>query len=62
MMMSKSSFAKGIKGLALVAASGILAAQTAPPIGKFYIVGMGTAPDLITVRAQKVIARLLYKS
>jgi precorrin-4 methylase len=25
--------------------------------GKFYIVGMGTAPDLITVRAQKAIAR-----
>ncbi len=29
----------------------------AQPAGKFYIVGMGTAPDLITVRAQKVIAR-----
>jgi len=45
----------------IVVASRILAAQTVPPIGKFYIVGMGTAPDLITVRAQKVIARLLYK-
>jgi len=57
MIMSKSSFAKRIGGVVLVAASGILAAQTAPPTGKFYIVGMGTAPDLITVRAQKVIAR-----
>src|SRR5208283_2522495 len=56
-IMSKSSFAKRISGLVLVAASGIVAAQTAPPMGKFYIVGMGTAPDLITVRAQKVIAR-----
>jgi len=27
------------------------------PAGRFYIVGMGTAPDLITVRAQKVIER-----
>jgi len=27
------------------------------PAGRFYIVGMGTAPDLITVRAQKAIAR-----
>jgi precorrin-4 methylase len=26
-------------------------------MGKFYIVGMGTAPDLITVRAQRAIAR-----
>jgi precorrin-4 methylase len=42
----------------LVATSGILAAQAAAPsMGKFYIVGMGTAPDLITLRAQKVIAR-----
>jgi precorrin-4 methylase len=32
-------------------------AQPAPATGKFYIVGMGTAPDLITVRAQRVIAR-----
>jgi precorrin-4/cobalt-precorrin-4 C11-methyltransferase len=46
-----------IAGL-LLALSGILAAQTpAASMGKFYIVGMGTAPDLITIRAQKVIAR-----
>ena len=36
--------------------SGIAVAQPARPTGKFYIVGMGTAPDLITVRAQRVIA------
>lgn len=35
---------------------GICAAQTAPA-GKFIIVGMGTAPDLMTIRAQNVIAR-----
>ncbi len=29
----------------------------ARPMGKFYIVGMGTAPDLITLRAQKAIAQ-----
>lgn len=28
-----------------------------PATGKFFIVGMGTAPDLITVRAQNTIAR-----
>ncbi len=56
--MSKSPFVKRIRCLVLLATSGILAAQTGPPsTGKFYIVGMGTAPDLITVRAQKVIAR-----
>jgi precorrin-4 methylase len=37
--------------------SGIAAAQPTRAAGKFYIVGMGTAPDLITVRAQRVIAR-----
>jgi precorrin-4 methylase len=50
--------AKQIRCLVLVAAGGVLAAQPAGPArGKFYIVGMGTAPDLLTVRAQKVIAR-----
>ncbi len=56
--MSKSPFVKRIRCLVLLATSGILAAQTAAlSTGKFYIVGMGTTPDLITVRAQKVIAR-----
>lgn len=36
--------------------AGLCFAQNAGA-GKFYIVGMGTAPDLITLRAQKVIAR-----
>jgi len=41
-----------------ILASGFLAAQpTAPSPGKFYIVGMGTAPDLITLRAQRVLAK-----
>jgi precorrin-4 methylase len=48
---------KHFRYLLLIASIGIAAAQPAPPAGKFYIVGMGTAPDLITVRAQKVIAR-----
>lgn len=35
-----------------------MAAAAEPPApGKSYIVGMGTAPDLVTVRAQKVIAK-----
>ena len=56
--LSKSPFAKRIRCLVLAATGGILPAQSpAPSLGKFYIVGMGTAPDLITVRAQKVIAR-----
>ena len=56
--MSRSLFVKRIRCLVLLATGGIVAAKTtAPPMGKFYIVGMGTAPDLITVRAQKVIAR-----
>jgi precorrin-4 methylase len=33
------------------------AAVAANPSGKFYIVGMGTTPDLMTIRAEKVIAR-----
>ncbi len=37
-------------------AGGVCAAQS-PPAGKFYIVGMGTAPDLMTLRAQHTIAR-----
>jgi precorrin-4/cobalt-precorrin-4 C11-methyltransferase len=58
MMLSKSPLAKRIRCLVMVATGGILAAQSpAPSMGKFYIVGMGTAPDLITIRAQKVIAR-----
>jgi hypothetical protein len=32
-------------------------AQVNRAAGKFYIVGMGTAPDLMTLRAQKVISR-----
>jgi precorrin-4 methylase len=36
--------------------SGMAVAQPTRVTGKFYIVGMGTAPDLITVRAQRVIA------
>ena len=43
--------------LALVFTSGFVAAQPATPaVGKFYIIGMGTAPDLLTLRAQRVIA------
>ena len=33
------------------------AAQATPSPGKFYIIGMGTAPDLLTVRAQRIIAK-----
>ena len=52
-----ASITKHLRYLILIAATGVAAAQApAPPAGKFYIVGMGTAPDLITVRAQKVIA------
>ena len=43
--------------LSSVAFSGIAAAQNTQSTGKFYIVGMGTAPDLITVRAQRVIGK-----
>lgn len=31
--------------------------QSSSTPGKFFIVGMGTAPDLITLRAQNSIAR-----
>ena len=53
----RSRTAKHFRYLLLIALNGVVAAQTAAPAGKFYILGMGTAPDLITVRAQKVIAR-----
>jgi hypothetical protein len=43
--------------LSSLASSGMAVAQPTRATGKFYIVGMGTAPDLITVRAQRVIAR-----
>jgi precorrin-4/cobalt-precorrin-4 C11-methyltransferase len=52
-----SSLIKHLRHLLLIASAGIAAAQASPPAGKFYIVGMGTAPDLITVRAQRVLAR-----
>lgn len=56
--MWNPSIAKHFRHLTWVAASAILAVQSpSAPAGKFYIVGMGTASDLITVRAQKVIAR-----
>jgi precorrin-4/cobalt-precorrin-4 C11-methyltransferase len=42
--------------LVLAGVSGVaLAGQTQPGRGKFYIVGMGTAPDLITIRAAEVV-------
>jgi precorrin-4 methylase len=41
--------------LPLLLAAGLCHGQRAA--GKFYIVGMGTAPDLMTIRAQKTIAR-----
>jgi precorrin-4/cobalt-precorrin-4 C11-methyltransferase len=34
---------------------GVVVAQNAPKQGKFYIVGMGTAPDLITVRGERIL-------
>lgn len=42
--------------LPLLMLAGLCPGQTAAA-GKFFIVGMGTAPDLITVRAQNIIAR-----
>ena len=42
--------------LVLAGVSGVaLAGQAQAARGKFYIVGMGTAPDLITIRATEVI-------
>lgn len=50
--------ARNMAVLLLICASGLLTAQPAAPSpGKFYIVGMGTAPDLITLRAQRIIAK-----
>ena len=48
--------ALGICGLFLGVLSAIAGGQADKASGKFYIVGMGTAPDLLTLRAQKVIA------
>lgn len=42
--------------LPLLIAAGLCPAQD-KPAGKFFIVGMGTAPDLITLRAQNTISR-----
>lgn len=42
--------------ISIVCLGGFCEAQTATT-GKFVIVGMGTAPDLITIRAQNVVAR-----
>lgn len=42
--------------LPLLILAGLCPGQTTAA-GKFFIVGMGTAPDLITVRAQNTIAR-----
>jgi precorrin-4/cobalt-precorrin-4 C11-methyltransferase len=51
-------FARNAARLLLISAGGLLTAQPAAPApGKFYIVGMGTASDLITVRGQRVIAK-----
>lgn len=52
-----TSNSKYLQYLLLAALTATLCAQPrAQPAGKFYIVGMGTAPDLITVRGQKVVA------
>jgi len=54
----KKPFFIAICCLAIATLCGIAAAQIpARATGKFYIVGMGTAPDLITLRAQRVIVR-----
>ncbi len=51
-------FIKLTCGLAILISCSMIYAQSANhPTGKFYIVGMGTAPDLLTLRAQRVIAR-----
>jgi precorrin-4 methylase len=55
-VMPKLSLTSRIVCLVGLFACGIASAQS-QPAGKFYIVGMGAAPDLITVRAQNVIAR-----
>jgi precorrin-4/cobalt-precorrin-4 C11-methyltransferase len=54
--MTTVTIARNLGFLLLAATTGMAAAQPAKrSTGKFYIVGMGTAPDLITVRAQRVI-------
>lgn len=55
-VMLKLSLTRRFLYLFGLVACGIAAAQP-PSVGKFYIVGMGTAPDLITIRAQNIIAR-----
>jgi len=56
--MTIFTIARNTSVLLLVFASGFIEAQSAaPPSGRFYIIGMGTAPDLLTVRAQRVIAK-----
>jgi precorrin-4 methylase len=54
-MRSKLLIAVGICGLYLGAVSALAGDQVNKASGKFYIVGMGTASDLMTLRAQKVI-------
>ncbi len=56
-MRVKRLTAVGFCGLYWFAYCVVAVAQVNRPSGKFYIVGMGTAPDLITLRAQKVITR-----
>lgn len=56
--MLNRRIAKRLASLLTFIVAGLSAAPAAPRApGKFYIVGMGTAPDLVTVRAQKVIAQ-----
>lgn len=53
----KKSFITLMCGLTVLLSCSFILGQTAVhPAGKFYIVGMGTAPDLLTLRAQRVIA------
>ena len=53
----KQPFSTAICCLGIMVSCQIAVGQPAARVtGRFYIVGMGTAPDLITVRAQKVIA------
>lgn len=54
----KRPFFFGFVCLAIAVAGSVSAAKAqSPAAGKFYIVGMGTAPDLITARALRVIER-----
>ena len=56
-MRIRRLIAVGICGLYLSGVSALAGDQVNKASGKFYIVGMGTAPDLLTLRAQKVITR-----